>query len=153
GLTLSSLSPSVTDLSAKSLSAMANGTDDAAERTHREIAEFNRDGWTRTQGDTTALRSTMSVPPVRQAVVNDTRGWYHTDKTLRQATLLKQATVAGGSITVNLWVEQGESGTGKVTDALQDELIQSFADAGKIYDMLVAVGGPLWGTHGFPDFI
>ncbi len=154
GLALSSLDPSVTGLSAKSLSAVVAGTDDAAERAHREIAEFNRNGWVKVLGESSALRSIMSVPPVQQAVINDTRGWYHSDQTLRQATLLKQATVAGGAVTVNLWVEQGESGTGKVTDALQDELIQSFADPGKIYDMLVSVGGPLWGTHSFPsDFI
>lgn len=152
GLSLSSMDPAVSGLSSKSLVTAA---DDAAESVRREIGEFNRAGWVDAigaSGANGAMRNIMSAPPLSSYVLNDTRGWYHTDKSTRQATLLKQATVTGG-ITVNLWVENGESGTGKVDDAMQTALLAAFASPGAIYDMLVSVGGPLWGTHSVSGLI
>lgn len=60
--------------------------------------------------------------------------------------LATQTTASDGTV-VNLWVEPTERGPARVSDALLGRMRDKFAAPGGIYDMLVQVGGPLWGEH------
>ncbi|MEM5430004.1 M30 family zinc metallopeptidase [Cupriavidus oxalaticus] len=157
--TLSSFQPAVladtvSGLSTRALASVsapaAAGAADA-EATRREIADFNRSGWAERAAAAGQQRSVMSAPAPQPALLSDTRGWYHTDKTTRTASLVRQATTSDG-VTVNVWVEDEEYAPNRVQLPLVDALAETFAGAaGKpgVYDMLKSVGGPLWGPHNF----
>lgn len=149
------LSESVTGLSTRSLASVIDPAAAASaetEATRREIADFNRSGWAERVAAAAPLRSVMSAPAPQAASLATTRGWYHTDKSTRTASVVQQVTTKDG-VTVRLWVEDTEYTTGKVDAALVGALADAFVGAGSaqgVYDMLKSVGGPLWGAHGYP---
>ncbi|AVA38157.1 MULTISPECIES: M30 family zinc metallopeptidase [Cupriavidus] len=125
---------------------------DPATDAKQRIGEFNRNGWAALAGSQgTGPRYSMSSGPSK-SVVNDTRDWFNEDNSVRSTTLVRQATTTDG-VTVNFWVENSENGPTKVSSAIIDQLADRFASAGKVYDMLKDVGGPLWGSHNYSNLI
>ncbi|WP_109477748.1 hemagglutinin [Paraburkholderia sp. C35] len=112
------------------------------------IRDFNYQGWTslaKNQVAATARYSTNgSSTPSYQ--VGDTRTFYYADNSARTTTLEQTATTSDGT-TVNLWVESSELGTSKISPQIISSLITQYAQSGGIYDMLVRVGGPLYGPN------
>ncbi|KAI3589634.1 hypothetical protein D9X30_5217 [Cupriavidus sp. U2] len=126
--------------------------EDGGQAVRQRIAEFNREGWAALAGQ----RSNMSVFSARQshapAVVNTTRTWYHADDTARSATLVLQRATGDGT-TVNFWVEESENTPDRVSPEIVALLADSFTPAGRLYDTLTSVGGPLWGPHDYSELI
>ncbi|MFJ4288484.1 hemagglutinin [Cupriavidus sp. NPDC089707] len=148
------LADTVTGLSTRALASVsapaASGGADA-EATQRDIADFNRSGWAERAAAAGQQRSVMSAPAPQPAMLSSTRGWYHTDKTTRTASLVRQATTSDG-VTVNVWVEDTEYAPNRVQLPLVDALAETFTGAAGspgVYGMLKSVGGPLWGPHNF----
>lgn len=130
-----------------------------AEDPQAAIREFNRKGWadaiTQARGRTAISRSLATSAPQAAAAyaVGSTRSFHHSqDQSTRTATLQVQATTGDG-MQVRVWVESSEIGEGKVSAARASQLATTFARTGGIYDMLKAMGGPLWGPHGYADLI
>ncbi|SFM88681.1 hypothetical protein [Variovorax sp. OV329] len=132
---------------------------DAAVHDNAEVSEFNRSGFARflgSQGEPAASRkSVVPAAPLASSVgyaVGDQRSIYLTGG--RQRTVQLQATKAtGDGRTVNLWVEPSEMTPSRVTADMVARLRDAFAGAGGVYDMLVKVGGPLWGPHSAPNYL
>ena len=72
----------------------------------------------------------------------------------RAATLQRQATFADGRV-INLWLENTETGSSKVTDAILDTLLDRFARPQySVYGMVTGLAGQPWGTYGnYTDLI
>jgi hypothetical protein len=120
------------------------------------IQEFNRAGFAKLLGPR-ANESQMGIASVRtQAstvyVVNDQRQWNDMNDVARTATLVKQQAAADGKM-INLWVENTELASNRITQAIIDRTLDTYARAGGIYDMLTSVGGPLWGAQPYNDLI
>ncbi|HEY0662105.1 MAG TPA: hypothetical protein VGD21_12385, partial [Lysobacter sp.] len=115
------------------------------------IGEFNREGWAALVKKGAAPNRSMFGGPSR-SVVNDIKTWYHSDDSARTATLVRQRTASDGT-TINFWVENAENDPTKISSTILDALDAGFVSAGKIYDMLKSVGGPMWGTHGYSNLI
>ena len=120
--------------------------------TRQRISDFNREGWVALagqRGDTPnySIRGRRTL-----AALNDTRTWYHADNTARSARLVRQGTTSDGT-TVNFWLEEQENTADRVSPAILDSLADSFIPAGRIYDMLTSIGGPVWGPNAYPGFI
>lgn len=117
-----------------------------------EIAEFNRTGWAEVVGQTatrlSVSKSGFDTAP-KLSVVGDTRSWNHIDSTARNATLKRQATMSDG-VVLNLWLENTEFVDARVTNAMLDKIMATYAGSGKVYDLLKDAGGPLWGAHSYP---
>jgi len=124
--------------------------DDGTEAIKRRISDFNRDGWAALAGTKGSKPSYSMVSPPNLSVVNDVKNWYHEDRSLRSATLVRKQTTSDGTV-INFWVESAE--LPRVTSAILDSLENSFVPAGKTYDMLKSVGGPVWGPHTYTDLI
>lgn len=131
------------------LSPQALTADATAEATRREIAAFNRSGWAELARAAQPMRQTLGVPAPRAIVIGPgaQKSWYHLDGTSRPATLQQQVVTTDGT-TVNFWVEDAAFNVaGGVDLTIVGDLATAFAGPGKIYDMLTAVGGPVWGPH------
>lgn len=118
------------------------------------IDEFNRSGFAKLLDpqakDQPGLMKSMA--PLAAYVLNDKRDIYLYDHTQRTVKLAAQR-VTGDGTAVNLWVEAGELSPSAVSDALVTRMLDKFAAQGGIYDMLVRVGGPLWGDHGMTQLV
>ncbi|MBM3115769.1 M30 family zinc metallopeptidase [Jeongeupia naejangsanensis] len=82
--------------------------------------------------------------------VGTTRVWYNQDDnggvSQRTTTLRRQQSTTSGR-QVNVWVENSEYATGKVTDAILDTLITTFASGSSaIYPLVTGVAGEPWGS-------
>lgn len=76
--------------------------------------------------------------------------WLPSDANLaRTMTLVRQGT-AGDGRTVNLWIEAGEHGLARITDATLDALLARTTMTDGAYDRVTGQGGPLWGPHASP---
>jgi hypothetical protein len=122
-------------------SATAAGTSMAA------ITEFNHSGFVallqpRVAGGGAVART--AVTPPNSFALNSARQWYDKDGTVRNTTLVRQGTTGDGTI-VDLWVEDSENVSGKVTPAIEDSLFSNYTRTGGVYDILTSIGGPLWG--------
>ncbi|KAF0812072.1 hypothetical protein IGB42_03349 [Andreprevotia sp. IGB-42] len=129
--------------------ASANMLTPPAQADH--IASFNRDGFL----------AYMSAPA--QRVLRATRGsaeqpgasrmWVHEDESERQTTLVRQLTAQDGRI-VNIWLENGQQGAGKIDDALLDRLASRVAGrSDAAYELVTGLAGPVWGTHAIASLI
>ncbi len=125
------------------------------------IRDFNYQGWTSlaTNGQTTATARYSTNGATVNALysaatwqVGDTRTFYYADNSPRTTTLAQTATTSDGT-TVNLWVESGEIGASKISPQIISSLITQYAQAGGIYDMLVRVGGKLYGPNSQSNLI
>lgn len=118
------------------------------------VQEFNRTGWAKfVSAPRPGVRHSMaSPPPPSFSVVGDTRSFYDTNNSARATTLSRQVTLPSGQI-VRFWVETSEAVAGKVTSTIVDQLVQAFTKTGGIYDMLLDIGGPLWGAHSHTEMI
>lgn len=114
-----------------------------------EIREFNRAGWVtlrdqirQMQGQTPPIAANRiaALPPA----VGDRREWYYDDEAPRPATLVRQANASDG-VTVNLWIEDSERDTERVTETMLDVILNTYVRPGNTYDTLLDIGGPMWG--------
>lgn len=124
-----------------------------------EVARFNREGFAKWlgapgAGEIEAKLSATSAPPAPAAAytVGQQRTIHLLDRSQRTVELASQRATGDGTV-VNLWVETSELGPSRVTTTLVERLRDAFAAAGGIYDMLVKVGGPLWGPHGHAELL
>jgi len=137
-------------LSPQSLSVVSD-----SEATQRAIGEYNRAGWAGAlqRGGSGPMLSTLGVAaPLSSTIgmpIGATKSWYHSDNTLRPATLRKQVMAGGGAVQINFWVEGVEFDAGKITQAMVDSLADVYAGSGGIYDRLVGIGGPVWGPNNY----
>lgn len=120
------------------------------------IQEFNRSGFAKLVGPRTS-ESQMGIASVRAQAstvyaVNDQRQWNDMNGVARTATLIKQQVAADGKM-INLWVENTELASNRVSQTIIDRTLDTYARAGGIYDMLTSVGGPLWGAQPYSDLL
>ncbi len=166
--TLASLKLNASQSSAASLSAVMRaqsepnaataGTGENA--TLAAIRDFNYRGWTAyassapTGASSVARFSSTGTPSASVATyaLGAQRTFYYSDFSVRQTTLMKTMTTSDGT-TVNLWVENGELGSSKISSALINTLITRYAQAGGVYDMLTRIGGPLYGPNSHSELI
>jgi Peptidase M30 len=121
----------------------------AANTSMAAITEFNHTGIAallqpRVPGSGAVAKT--AVTPPNSFALNSARQWYDKDGTVRNTTLARQGTTGDGTI-VDLWVEDSENVSGKVTPAIEDSLFSSYARAGGVYDILTSIGGALWGPQ------
>ncbi|WP_233852129.1 M30 family zinc metallopeptidase [Paraburkholderia sp. HD33-4] len=116
------------------------------------VHEFNTNGWkalVNKPSTAGAAASAEVIGAVQRTVatynIGDTRDFWLMDYTQRHMTLEATTTTSDGT-KVNLWVETTEYGTGKITPTIVNTLLQNYAGAGGVYDMVTGVGGPFWGT-------
>ncbi|MDM0119622.1 M30 family zinc metallopeptidase [Variovorax arabinosiphilus] len=141
---------------------MAGGGDsaDAGTAFNADVANFNRDGFARLLSTPTAAAgvaaklSALSAPtaPAATYTVGQQRTVYLLDRSQRTVRLAGQRATGDGTV-VNVWVETSEIDPARVSATLSDRVRDAFAGAGGIYDMLVKVGGPLWGPHGHTELL
>ncbi|ACC72957.1 hemagglutinin [Paraburkholderia phymatum] len=140
---------------AQSQAAATSSTTGSESATLAAIRDFNYQGWTQLatnqQATATARYSTNGAATsafysAGTWQVGDTRTFYYADNSPRTTTLEQTATTSDGT-TVNLWVESGEIGASKISPQIIHSLITQYAQAGGIYDMLVRVGGKLYGPN------
>ena len=128
-------------------------TNDAHEP--HQMTSMRLDQWRRVPPEG-GLRTKKGSPVSAQAAsvtsVGEGRSWYHHDGTLRDTTLARQSTMRDG-VVVNLWVENSENNDTRVGAAVLDKLHDTYVRAGGIYDMMVDIGGPLWGPHDSSNLI
>lgn len=124
------------------------------------IRAFNQSGWVALLEQMRAQRAMpLDTPPIAQdsppgyetpiaySKVGDTRQWYNDEsEPPRSTTLLRQGTLRDGTV-LNMWVEVGEAGENRVTDAILDTLFNTYRMTGGIYEFVYDVGGPMWGAH------
>lgn len=107
-----------------------------------------------------ARAAAMPAPPderlslTRKAnLLGSGRTWNDIDQGSRATTLRRTAQALDGR-RVNLWLEDGESGEQRVSDALLDTLINRFAQGSdSIYSLTTSVAGQPWGPHEIPGLI
>lgn len=119
------------------------------------VAEFNHTGFASllksgaaTQGGAV---SKAAIAPNSYAL-NSSRPWIDGSGVVRNTTLVRQATTSDGTI-VDLWVEASENVSSRITSAMDDTLISNYTRPGGIYDMVVSIGGPLWGAQRYSNLI
>jgi hypothetical protein len=122
----------------------------AAAQAEAAVAEFNSHGYKallepRTPGSGGAV-SKAAVAPPNSFALNSTHAFYDNSGTVRHTTLVRQGATSDGTI-VNVWVEDSENVSGKVTAVIDDALLSNYIRAGGIYDMVTSIGGPLWGPQ------
>lgn len=148
GLALSSM---VSPLTGHAASDVSDPQADARAR----ISEFNRNGLSR-YGQRSNRRQSLSVAPSSPsfaAAVGDSQSIYLYDETQRTVTLMAQQSTSDGN-TVRIWVDPSEYGSSKVSSAIVSQLLTAYATPKTgIYDMLVAMGGPVWGNSAYSNVI
>jgi hypothetical protein len=110
---------------------------------------FTRDTTTTSVASTGAVAATPA-PAVRSLAegpapaIGTPRTWRHNDNSDR-STRLAGSRLARDGTRVDLWVEEGQAGDGKVSAAIVESLLSAYADT--LHDALIELGGPLWGPH------
>ena len=110
---------------------------------------FTRDTATATAASAD-VAEVRAAPPARALAaapapgIGALRTWRHNDETDRSTRLAAYRLAADGT-RVNLWVEEGQAGDGKVSAAIAESLLSAYADT--IHGALTNIGGPLWGPH------
>ncbi|MGJ7493181.1 M30 family zinc metallopeptidase [Variovorax sp. ZT4R33] len=138
--------------------SVLGGSDAAAAPTfHADIARFNREGFAKLLGTPLgaaklSASSSMVPPPAATYTVGQQRSIYLLDRSQRTVELAGQRAAGDGTV-VNVWVEAGELAPSRIGGALVDRVRDAFAGAGGIHDMLVKVGGPLWGPHAHAELL
>lgn len=108
-----------------------------------------------------------AVTAGQTAAVGDTRSWYDANASASEtpaqlaasthAATLRQQLVTSDGTTVNLWVEDAEYGSSKVSDAIINKLVTTFAGSqtNSVYNMVTSLAGQPWGTaaNGFANLI
>ena len=122
----------------------------AAPSPHEVAQEFNRTGWknlsTQLRGKPGSVVRMAAPTPNVPPVPGDARAWRHPDGSVHQLSMVGQR-AAGDGMVFNVWVENGYGGAGKVDAAIVETILQGVARSGGIYEMVMALGGPLWGPH------
>jgi len=144
--------------------ARAPAQADAAPSMEDDIRAFNERGWAErlarveagqalpAEGDgnadaPTVERANTRPPSIIDSKVGDKRPWYNGRVGPPQvATLRRQVTLHDG-VVLNVWLEDGEFGDQKVSDALIDAMTDSYSRRGGTYEFMVEIGGPMWGAH------
>jgi hypothetical protein len=101
----------------------------------------------------TQLNRMIQAPTTKTWQVGNEQEWkIHDNATVyenRIATLIKKETLSGGRI-VNMWVEKGEYGSGKTTEAMLNNIAQKLND---IIGSAVSLIGEPWGAHQYSNLI
>jgi hypothetical protein len=138
-VTITAGSSGAVSKAARTSSAKAAGVDG--------IHEFNRNGWSALTDPQTgdAPRSTQHAATQPNVVGSTTRNfWVGENASLRATTLEGTQQTSDGTV-INVWVETSEFGTGKMTTAIVQEMLDAYARTGGVYDMVTSLGGPVWG--------
>lgn len=106
------------------------------------------------------LARTQSLParkpvyaPVRTWVVGDTRTINTFDDTVISITLKKTLSTQDGTV-VNIWVDENEFGSSKVTMATLDTFASRYATgSNSIYSQVTHLIGKPWGAHIYQELI
>ncbi|CAJ0705295.1 hypothetical protein LMG19089_03804 [Ralstonia edaphis] len=122
----------------------------------RQLSDFNMhalDGYATGGGPlkTQGASSDTVLRPQSVASVGTQRTWNHQQPdgtaTVRTATLRQQATAPDGRI-VNLWVENTEYGTSRISDGIINTLISKFASGTQsVYTLATSLVGQPWGSY------
>lgn len=122
----------------------------------RQISDFNAhalDGYATGAGPLKAQSASNDtvLRPQAVAAVGTQRTWNHQQPdgtaTVRTATLQQQATATDGRI-VNLWVENTEYGSSKISDSIISTLITKFASGTQsVYTLATSIVGQPWGSY------
>ncbi|WP_233864277.1 M30 family zinc metallopeptidase [Paraburkholderia adhaesiva] len=155
-ITVSASMISAADMSVSGSNLTSAGSTEPARL--KAIHEFNQHGWT----SLTTRQATSSAEMVAQTslvgvassnVVGTTpRNFWLDDGTSRSTTLEASSHTTDGT-TVNIWVENTEYGAGMITPAIVQQLMQTYAGAGGVYDIDTGIGGPLWGQTLYTNMI
>ncbi|HSC81893.1 MAG TPA: hypothetical protein VLC08_16155 [Chitinolyticbacter sp.] len=115
------------------------------------IARFNHNGFLPYM-NAVALRASRTAQAV-PAQLGSSRSWIHEDESERVATLVRQIAAQDGR-TVNLWLENAETGPAQVNPALLDRLAMRVAgQADSAYELVTGLAGPIWGAHAVSGLI
>ncbi|WP_199032365.1 hypothetical protein [Ralstonia sp. ASV6] len=122
----------------------------------RQISDFNShalDGYASGAGPlkTQGASNDTVLRPQSVASVGTQRTWNHQQPdgtaTVRTATLKQQATATDGRI-INLWVENSEYGSSKISDSIISTLITKFASGTQsVYTLATSIVGQPWGSY------
>ncbi|CAJ0783316.1 hypothetical protein LMG7141_01374 [Ralstonia condita] len=122
----------------------------------RQIADFNAhalDGYATGAGPlkTQGMSNDTLLRPQSVASVGAQRTWNHQQPdgtaVVISATLHQQVTATDGRI-VNLWVQDSEYGTSKISDSIIDTLVTKFASGGQsVYTLATSLTGQPWGSY------
>jgi len=152
--------PNATGTPVAKLSANDATGNDANAAFDRQLSDFNvhaLDGYASSAIPGTSALKTQGASnntvlrPQSVASVGTQRTWNHQQPdgtaTVRTATLHQQATATDGRI-VNLWVENTEYGTSKISDGIINTLISKFASGGQsVYTLATSLVGQPWGSY------
>ncbi|MFD0882815.1 hemagglutinin [Variovorax dokdonensis] len=149
-----SVLPSATLLAKTSLPQATNTAsgvlhDQMDARDRSAIDAFNRSGFEQHLNTAPAPARHTQLSALKAVVtygVGQQRTVYLSDQSQRTVQLARQR-LAGDGTTINVWVETSELRADRVSDALVSRIDNAFGGAGGVYDMLLKVGGPLWGPH------
>lgn len=95
----------------------------------------------------------LAYAPARSWVVGDTRTINTFDDTVISIELKKTVTTQDGTV-VNIWVDENEFGSSKVTMATLDTFASRYATGNNsIYSQVTHLIGKPWGEHTYQEFI
>lgn len=120
----------------------------------RQLSDFNAhalDGYASGALKTQSMSSDTVLRPQSVASVGAQRTWNHQQPdgtaVVVSATLHQQATAPDGRI-VNLWVQDSEYGSSKISDGVINTLTTKFASGGQsVYALATSLVGQPWGSY------
>ncbi|MDR2081224.1 MAG: hypothetical protein LBP54_04995 [Campylobacteraceae bacterium] len=99
------------------------------------------------------LNRAVQAPNAKTWQVNDEGVWKIHDNISvyenRTAKVIKQITISGGRV-VNIWVENGEYVSGKITEPMLNDITQKLND---VLSRAVGLIGEPWGVHQYSNLI
>ena len=152
--------PNTTGTPVSKASANTAAGNDANAAFDRQLSDFNAhalDGYAtgagalKTQGASNAASNDTVLRPQSVASVGAQRTWNHQQPdgtaVVVSATLHQQVTATDGRI-VNLWVEDSEYGTSKISDSIINTLITKFGSGNQsVYTLATSLVGQPWGSY------
>lgn len=148
--------PSTTGTPVAKASANSTAGSDANVAFDRQISDFNAhalDGYATGAGPLKAQGASNDavLRPQSVASVGAQRTWNHQQPdgtaVVISATLHQQVTATDGRI-VNLWVQDSEYGTSKVSDGVINTLVTKFASGNQsVYTLATSLVGQPWGSY------
>jgi len=136
--------------------AAAASNDDVTAAFDRKLSDFNAhalDGYAAGPPPAKPMSASNNTVLRPQSVtsVGTQRTWNHQQPdgtaTVRTATLRQQATAGDGRV-VNLWVENAEYGTSKISDSIITTLLTKFTSGSQsVYTLATSLVGQPWGPY------
>jgi hypothetical protein len=117
------------------------------------IRYFDKKGMLHKTASDTSQNFLIRVPMFQDWSEGASKVWYIAPETVMQnrtATLKKKLTANDGKY-INFWVEDGEFGSGKITQSVLDNISDKFTNV--IYNDVVSIAGEPWGEHDYANLI